>query len=287
MKAKPAKPSLHEETGTVTLSEGRTAYAWAGPTQGRPLVLLHGFALASWMWNPVFEHLARSGFRVLRYDLYGRGASDAPPGPYPPERFVRQLTELLEALEWPSPTGLVGHSLGGVLAAHFAARHPEKVVGLVLMGAPARPVRLGGMAELLRVPWLGEWLFVRLGGPRLRLGVQKDLQACLTDAPRLADATAFLESPAHLKALYATLRDVLWRDPLPAYRTWGRHGKPTLALWGARDTVVPPEHIADLRRAIPHLQVHLISEGRHLLPCHAPEQVVAHLKAFFFRLPKG
>jgi pimeloyl-ACP methyl ester carboxylesterase len=83
----------------VTLSEGVTHYELAGATGETTVVLVHGFSVPSFIWDPTFEALKQAGFRVLRYDLFGRGLSDRPRGRYDLERFVRQLAELLRALQ--------------------------------------------------------------------------------------------------------------------------------------------------------------------------------------------
>ena len=62
----------------IRLSDGYTHYQWAGPEDGQVVVLLHGFSVPYFLWDYVFKDLSEAGFRVLRYDLYGRGYSDPP-----------------------------------------------------------------------------------------------------------------------------------------------------------------------------------------------------------------
>jgi len=59
------------------------------------VVLVHGFSVASYCWERTVPALVEAGFRVLTFDLYGRGYSDRPDGPYNLDLFVRQIDELL------------------------------------------------------------------------------------------------------------------------------------------------------------------------------------------------
>jgi alpha-beta hydrolase superfamily lysophospholipase len=79
----------------VQLTRGRVHYELAGPEDGRLVVLVHGFSVPSFVWDPTFEALVSRGFRVLRYDLYGRGFSDRPDTAYDRALYVEQLRELL------------------------------------------------------------------------------------------------------------------------------------------------------------------------------------------------
>ncbi|MBL3562611.1 alpha/beta fold hydrolase, partial [Rhodovulum sulfidophilum] len=64
----------------AALPRGRTHLVWEGPAEGPVLVLLHGLTIGSHMLDRLAGGLAARGYRVLRYDLYGRGFSDRPRG---------------------------------------------------------------------------------------------------------------------------------------------------------------------------------------------------------------
>jgi hypothetical protein len=61
-----------------------------GPGVRTSVILIHGFSVPYFIWDPTFEFLTQSGFRVLRYDLFGRGFSDRPRVNYSIHMFVRQ-----------------------------------------------------------------------------------------------------------------------------------------------------------------------------------------------------
>ena len=84
----------------IQLADGVTHYEMGGKEPGDPVVLIHGFSVPYFIYDPTFKFLTEAGFRVLRYDLYGRGFSDRPAGRYDMDLFVNQLSQLLDALRF-------------------------------------------------------------------------------------------------------------------------------------------------------------------------------------------
>jgi 2-succinyl-6-hydroxy-2,4-cyclohexadiene-1-carboxylate synthase len=102
---------------------------------GVPLVLLHGFTGSMESWSPLAEILAQY-YTVIRVDLLGHGATDAPldPGRYRMEAATPDLVKLLHALS-AAPVNLLGYSMGGRLALYLAVHFPEMVRSLILESA--------------------------------------------------------------------------------------------------------------------------------------------------------
>lgn len=106
----------------IRLSKGYTHYETAGAKTEEPVVLfIHGFSVPYYMWDHNFMVLAQAGFRVIRYDLFGRGLSDRPRATHNQELFVTQLQELLEGLAIKEPIHIIATSMGGAVAAAFTA----------------------------------------------------------------------------------------------------------------------------------------------------------------------
>jgi pimeloyl-ACP methyl ester carboxylesterase len=117
------------EVREVPVDGGSIAIELAGA--GTPLVLLHGWALDRSAWRPQLDRLS-DRFSLIAVDRRGFGASSAPPD------LARELDDLV-AIQ--SALGLermllVGMSQGGRVALHFAQAHPDRLIGLVLQGAP-------------------------------------------------------------------------------------------------------------------------------------------------------
>lgn len=113
---------------------------WGGT--GRPLVLLHGLASTSHIWDLVAPRLT-DGFRVVALDQRGHGETDKPDTGYDFATIVSDLAAFLEALGLDHPI-LVGHSWGGNVVVEYAATHPDGPAGLVLVD--------GGFVDISAAP---------------------------------------------------------------------------------------------------------------------------------------
>ncbi|KAI0404261.1 Alpha/Beta hydrolase protein [Xylaria palmicola] len=127
-----------------------------GPETGRKILLIHGISTSCMTLSDIANPLVERGCRVLMFDLFGRGYSDAPGDlPYDTRLFVSQILLVLASspLAWTGngAFGLVGYSLGGAIAVNFAATFPHMVESLVLL-SPAgliRPENIGRLSRLV------------------------------------------------------------------------------------------------------------------------------------------
>ena len=104
---------------------------WGAPT-ATPIVLLHGLRAYA-HWYDDFAEAAKDRYRVIAQDLRGRGASEwAKDADYSTDAYVRDLEGLTDHLGL-SRFILGGHSLGGVIVANYAARHPDRVAALLIL----------------------------------------------------------------------------------------------------------------------------------------------------------
>jgi pimeloyl-ACP methyl ester carboxylesterase len=142
------------------LSEGLTAYHIAGD-RGPWVVLVHGLVTPSYAWEPLAETLAAEGFRVLRYDHFGRGLSDRPAIRYDLDLYVCQLRELIDTLGIES-MHLIGWSMGGLIVTRFAAEHPASVASLTLISPGLFLDSLGFGQRLSRLPGMHRLIAWRL-----------------------------------------------------------------------------------------------------------------------------
>lgn len=115
---------------SLTINDRTWAVHEGGDASGPAMLLLHGFTGGGRNWEELSRKLA--GWRILAPDLPGHGASDPPTGRMP--EVARDLAALLDALGV-SQAVVIGYSMGGRLALHFALEAPERVRGLVLIGA--------------------------------------------------------------------------------------------------------------------------------------------------------
>ena len=107
-----------------------------GPEHAQPVILMHDGLGSTRSWRRQVPALAEAGYRVIVYDRWGYGQSEARPYLEVPSfrDDLADLESILSTLQLRS-TGLIGHSDGGTLALYFAAQHPEQVTSLVTIAA--------------------------------------------------------------------------------------------------------------------------------------------------------
>jgi pimeloyl-ACP methyl ester carboxylesterase len=112
----------------------RMAYMDVAPTgaaNGKTVVLFHGMNFAGYYWGDAMERLRKEGFRVLALDQIGFGRSSKPVIPYHFQDMALNTKRVLDHLKLPKVM-IVGHSMGGMLAARFAAQYPDVAERVVL-----------------------------------------------------------------------------------------------------------------------------------------------------------
>lgn len=245
----------------------RTQYRWLGPANGPIAVCIHGLTTPSFVWEAFAPILARQGYRVLLYDLYGRGLSEVPPGLQTGAYFTAQLDRLLEALDVTAPVVLLGYSMGGAVAACYAAARPQRVAKLGLIAPAGFGHDLGLVPRLsARLPALGGAL-MRLAYPaaaRRALEPDRDMPCAVENMiERQIDETRWR---GFAPVVWSSIRGVLSEDLAPYHRRIAELGLPTLAVWGQEDAVIPLSGRARLQSWNPHAQHEVIAKAGHGLP---------------------
>ena len=251
----------------VQLPDGVTHYELGGNEAGDVIVLVHGFSVPYFIFDPTFKFLTESGFRVLRYDLFGRGLSDRPHTRYRLDLFVKQLSDLLDALRFAStglnagsrPVNLIGLSMGGLIASAFTVRHPERVNKLVLIDpSGARPIPLSPILRAAKIPFVAEAVFGWIGGDTLIKGAANDFFDPAWIAHFQSQYKVQTQYKGFKRAILSTLRNGVLNSYIDVYKALGKMDKPVLLFWGRSDITVPFEHSDDLRAAISTVQFHVI-----------------------------
>ena len=170
----PLESSLIETNGI------RLHVVQAGPVDGPPVVLLHGFPEFWWTWHAQMKALAQAGFRVIVPDQRGFGLSDKPPRveAYRMQERSADIVGLLDALGH-ERVFLAGHDFGGFVGWDLAIHHPERLRKLVIFNVahpeayrappPGEPEHetTNWFRTFFQLPWLpelvgrsGNWLLL-------------------------------------------------------------------------------------------------------------------------------
>jgi pimeloyl-ACP methyl ester carboxylesterase len=253
------------------LPDGTVHYQVAGPDTGRVVVLVHGFSVPYYIWDPLFDDLASAGFRVVRYDIYGRGFSDRPRASYDADLFDRQLVDLLAALKIDRPIDLGGLSMGGAVVETFARRHPDKVRSLLLFD----PTMSSGGAQpwMMHVPLLRNWMMTVMVAPTMAAGQLDDFRHPdrFPDWPERYRVQ--MRYKGFLRAILSTRLASEHQNVRAEYEEVGQLNLPVLLVWGKEDHTVPFALSAELRKAIPQAEFHPIDDAGHVPYMEHPEVV--------------
>ena len=264
----------HQADGSfVTLADGITHYELGGPESGKPVVLVHGFSTPYFIFDNTFEFLVNSGFRVLRYDLIGRGYSDRPRVDYNIQLFVRQLKDLLDALGL-KQINLIGLSMGGAITAAFVSAYPEYVSKHVLIDpAGAKRVSIPWILEALKMPIFGELALGLFGSVSMIKNIAADLFAPEAVKHFQAQYKIQMQYKGFKRAILSTMRNGMLESFYETYARVGKLQKPTLLFWGMKDATVPFENSKIIMKAIPHTEFHAIEKCGHIPHYEKPEIV--------------
>ncbi|MFO7545711.1 MAG: alpha/beta hydrolase [Trueperaceae bacterium] len=289
---------LAEVAGDATFVEVRGIDLHVERTEatGAPdttFVLMHGFASSTYTFHRLAPLLADYG-EVVAFDRPGFGLTervmpeDFEGGfdPYTPTAQVELTVGLMEELGIDRAV-LVGHSAGGTVALQTAVAHPERVTGLVLIGAPA--YTRGGPGRLtrwlLRTPQLSRIgpLFLRqlAGDPGMRL-----LNGSWYDPTAIDDETY---AAYRLGTTIENWDRALWqisRAPA-APRLEGLLASldvPAMVIAGAEDEIVPPTESETLARDLPNARLALLPACGHVAQEECPEALWTELEPWLTEL---
>ncbi len=268
------------------LSRGQTHYQWHGPRSPRVLVMVHGLSSPSWVFDGLIRSLMRMNYRVLTYDLYGRGMSDAPRGAQSLEFHVEQLQELLNSLGARMPVTLVGYSMGGAIATAFAALEPDRIERLVLL-APAgivyTPAPLNRFAR--DHGFLGSWVWGMFGARSLRRAAHDEQKVQDTIPDLHARIVTETRRRGYLPAILSSERHALTSSVEEAHREIGAMCIPTLAVFGEADPVIPLSAVGHLAEWNRNAYQHVLPGVGHGLVYTNTEDVLDALRDFLREVP--
>lgn len=244
--------------------------------RGETLLLVHGFGGDKDNFTRLAGALTRH-YRVILPDLPGFGDATRDPAlRHAVPDQVRRLHEFIGALGLP-PLHLGGNSMGGFIAAEYAASHPQQVRSLWLLD-PAGTAAAHGSPMLQR--------YLATGDTPLLLRRPEDigvlLQAIAVKAPLLPPSvkTVLARRAVTDHALHAQILQQLVHDSPTLEDRLPGIAAPTLVVWGSEDRILHPDGAAALRSRLPHCRVVLMSGIGHVPMMEAPAVTAADYLRF-------
>lgn len=267
----------------VELEDGVVHYELLGPEEGELVVLVHGFSVPYYVWDPTVNALVSAGYQVLRYDLYGRGYSDRPKVDYDLELFVRQLSQLTEVVTLNKPFHLVGLSMGGPIATAYSNQFSQHVLSLSLFAPEVLPVSTGSIFPM-SVPLLGEWIMKVYMVPVFLPQSQPDDFYNPEIAPDWETRyREQLKYKGFRQAILSTIRNLPNMNALQEYERVGESGLPVFVVWGEEDQSVSYDAILQALQAMPQAEYLQVTEAGHLVHYEQAEIVNNRLLEFLGR----
>ena len=269
------------------LSRGATHYQLLGPSGGPLAICVHGLSTPSFVFEALAAFLIGRGYRVLLYDHYGRGYSDRPRGRQDAWFFASHLTELLDHLDLNERFDLYGYSMGGSIAAAYAAQNPSSVKQLILLAPAGMGHKLGNLFGWASRFWgLGDWL-VHARYPRLHLAGTEAERAISSSVSFLIERQQKeLQYRGFIPAILSSTRGILAQKMAAEHSAIQRHGIRVLAIWGGQDHVIPVALKECLQGWNPQARQFVILDAGHALPYSHTEQVTALLEAELQLIPR-
>jgi pimeloyl-ACP methyl ester carboxylesterase len=268
----------------------------AGPADGPPIMLVHGFPQHWWEWRHVIGPLAADGYRVLCPDLRGAGWSSAPRGAYRKTDMADDLAAVLDQLGVGS-VALAAHDWGGPIACIMMLRHPAKVTGYFGMNTVGPWLRpdLQLMRHLWRF-WYQIPIALPVIGPRLVADPRGRLLRILSGwvggpyslpPDELRIYLRQLRDRSRAVAVSRWYRTFLTRE----FVTWllgefadVRISVPIRWLHGTADPVLTPTLLLDYSERVSNFRLELVDGVGHWIVEQRPELVVDQLRAFLTEL---
>lgn len=255
----------------IKLSKGFVHYELAGPESGNVVVLVHGAGSGYYAWDNNFYQLANAGYRVLRYDLYGRGLSDRPMVKYDLNLFNQQLDELVDSLKLTKPYNLVSVSMGAMVAIDQVNKNPERIKKVVLVDPAA--IGNGDKHWTLKTPVLSDLLMTIYWAPR---AVDKQM-AEFFNPSKVAEyrnkSEVHLEYKGLRRAMLSTWINTCTLSMNKELKMMGDKKKDILLLWGEKDPLTPLSLSKKYRQEVPHIKFIKISNAGHLSNYERPDTV--------------
>ena len=255
----------------------------AGAANGRQIVLLHGMNFGGFYFGGLIEALRKEGFRVVAPDQIGFGRSSKPVIPYNFHDMAANTRKLIESLGIAKPV-IFGHSMGGMLAARFAASYPDVVERAVL----CNPI------GLVDVRWKSPWpgaedaykATMAQSRDQLYKGFQETIQRYFPNAwkPEYEKFVRIMYAPTlsadwpRLAMVRAIYRQMPYLDPV--VYDWAHIQARTLVIGGDKDGENFPalaKHVAD---TIPHGELVLIPNVGHVPHIQVPDVFQRELLKF-------
>jgi len=246
-------------------------YVEQGSSSGYPLILLHGYADSWRSFERVLSYLPTS-IRAFALTQRGHGDASRPLTGYTPREFAMDLAAFMDALHLEAAV-IAGGSSGGVVARRFAIDHPQRTVGLILVGSPLTLRDKPGVREM----W--DSTISKLRDPIDPEFVREFAESTLAQQVPQAFLRTVVEESLKVPARVwrATLEGLLEDD---SSEELDKITAPTLIIWGDKDTIIPRSDQETLVERIAGSRLVVFPGAGHASYWEEPAHFASDIEAF-------
>ena len=244
----------------IQLSDGFTYYKEANENSAKDvIILIHGFSVPSYIWNPTYQKLKNQGFRVITLDLYGRGFSDNLDTDYTDLLMANQVLELLNHLNI-NQAHLVGLSNGGRIISQVAVLKPQLIQSLIYVSSNSFENIESSTDISVSIDEINEFISRY---PEIALG-QLDDFFDPTQFPNWSKKyTTLQQFKGFAQALISTRKNHTTMDSI--HQKINYLNLPVYTIWGVADRIVVYANFKDkLAKLLPNRKEFFIKKSAHL-----------------------
>ncbi|MFL2618459.1 MAG: alpha/beta fold hydrolase [Flavobacteriaceae bacterium] len=252
---------LNKDQSFVDLEEGFTFYnATNQNSQKTPVVLIHGFSVPSYIWDPTFVMLREKGFYIISLDLYGRGNSKNIDGDYTDELFANQVLQLLNHLEI-EKADFVGLSNGGRVISKIADINSDIVGDLIYVASSSFLNKSKALETDVSKKEVRE--FIGNNYPTIAKGQLQDFKYPEKFEGWDDKYEELLKYKGFARALISTTKNHYTMDEI--HENINNLNLPVYTIWGDSDNVVVYDEFSErLNELLPNRNEYFISNSGHL-----------------------
>jgi pimeloyl-ACP methyl ester carboxylesterase len=290
--------SAHLEHKMVSTNGVNLHTVFAGPQDGRPVILLHGFPEFWRGWLKQIDPLANAGYKVIVPDQRGYNLSDKPKGvsAYNIDTLAWDIIGIIDTIVQ-EKAFIVGHDWGAAVAWHLATYYPERVAKMVILNVPHPVIMIQTLKKsfaqlrkswyifFFQIPWLPECLLSRNNA---QVACQLLRRSSKPDTFSAEDLEFYRQAwarPGALTAMINWYRNAIRGGFSTRIQTpfeFSRIIPPTLMLWGKRDMALGHEMAQPSIDLCDEGKLIYFEDATHWLQHDEAEKVVEHLLDFLF-----
>jgi pimeloyl-ACP methyl ester carboxylesterase len=287
MSVQPAHES-QVQLRTVQTPAGPLKLAVVERGQGRPILLLHGFATSSYTWRAIIPELAKN-HRVIALDLRGFGASDKPEDEHYSIKDQAEAVQAFIEQENLRDLTVIGHSFGGgitlSMVLNWQGQKKPRIKNIVLIDTIAYRQPIPIFFKLVQIPMVGD---LSMSLVPAEVTAEQGLRLAYFDKDKItgqdiAEYSNSLSTSAAKHALTKTIEQLIPDNIDELSQRYTTIKTPTLIVWCAQDKVVPVTLGELLHQNMRSSEFTLFTHCGHMPQEEVPQDTLAAIQAFLKR----